>query len=606
MMEWTALTGLERKPISPYAHFARCLAEPTSGPRHLYPLRKNLGTAAWSEMISMKEFAALFGEFDDEIIDLLPENTINPARLPGRDRRGPPPPGTVFVGIIDDGFAFAHERFRLEQPGEAPLTRFDDLWLQGVPCDGRRDVPLGRRLTGPDIDELLARYRTGAGIDEDALYRDPAVGMIDFGRGGVEDEVQMLALARSHGTAVADAAAGYRPGRPRGRRVRILGVALPPRVTSDTLGVFTEPVVSLAIEHIYAHVEARRAEAIERWGEKVDYPLVINISLALTAGAKDGGSVLDRLIDEITNRRQGRAPVRFVLPAGNHRQWMTHAVLDAPGKVTWRLPPDDLTPSFVEIWGCREKPERPGFSVSLTPPGGGEGAPIPATPFGCVYLLTDGGESLAWAYRDWIGNQACGRERVVLVVPPTAGEGRRAFPGEWCIRVDAEAGIFDAPVNLYVQRDDTLPGGRRRGRQSYFVDPDYVDYDDEGRVVLRDDPGRPGVIRRSGTMNSLATSRAAIVVGGRFRQSRTEVAYGGLAEADITSDAPRWKRVSRLASSERSPWLEGVLAAGSRSGARQPIAGTSIACARVTRKLAKDLLFRYRADWRRWADGSVP
>jgi hypothetical protein len=306
--------------------------------------------------------------------------------------------------------------------------------------------------------------------------------------------------------------------------------------------------------------------------------------MALTGGPKDGSSLLDSFIKETMETHK---PLRYVLPAGNHRLSRIHAHFDAssqrPFETTWRLPPDDLTPSFLEIWGPpKQQRGSRGLGLELSLPG--SSAPLtPNLDFDTdnYQRLMAGSRELAWVYCQWVeAPDGRGRERITLVTFPTrAAQGRASPAGDWRIEIDpgSEPSL---PIEVYVQRDDTIGGFRRRGRQSYLVDPGYADRLPNGfrRLV---DRGEDSPVRRSGTISSFATGPAQVVVGGRYASSGRKVWYSGAPE-------PGGRAVSRFAASERSPVLRGILAAGSASGSRVAIGGTSIAAAQVTRELAND------------------
>ena len=63
-----------------------------------------------------------------------------------------PPP--VFMGVIDDGIAFANARFRLLVGGKH-RTRVQDWWMMGTPSN---------TLNAVDINALFDRYTDGNGV----------------------------------------------------------------------------------------------------------------------------------------------------------------------------------------------------------------------------------------------------------------------------------------------------------------------------------------------------------------------------------------------------------------------------------------------------------
>jgi hypothetical protein len=274
-------------------------------------------------------------------------------------RRLPHAHDRVIVAVIADGISFAHERFRSDTFG----SWIDFLWLQGADHDGANsDVPFGREFDRGQIETLFQghwRGKNGAFLDEEGLYRE--AGAMDIGTGAF----QSLARRAGHGKAIVDLATGFAAGS-KTRDRTFLGlpermgikpdaydlalVTLPQSVTADTLGTFAEISIIIALVRLLDHIEQR----CQRDGH--DYPVIVNLNFGLTAGPKDGTSLLDRFIDEINVARgHDRAPVQIVMPAGNHRLSQCHAVLTEPlsadaRALFWRLSPDDPTSSFLEIW----------------------------------------------------------------------------------------------------------------------------------------------------------------------------------------------------------------------------------------------------------------
>ncbi len=466
------------------------------------PLRRARAARAASEMdVRLAATGRLLGLDDWLIATRLPENVVNlEADSVPRWSEGDvllPPDGTVFAAVIDDGIGFANENFR-DPPGAdgLPRTRFDYVWLQGAPADRTQHLPFGREFDRTAIDDLLEAHSAGGTVDEIGLYR--SAGLIDFGR----EEVQSAGARASHGTGVLDRLAGRRAGRPvEDNDPVLIGISLPTQITQDTTGTFLEPVVIMAIKRIMERVGWLRQVA-EKRGTPRSYPVLINLSYALTAGPMDGTTPVDRFVAAVhAVQKDAGQNFAFVVPAGNHRQAQTHAQLAleraAPRGVTWRLLPDDRTPSFVEIWtrGSKEKPGAPTVRCNLLPPGS-EDAPaaLPEVQFGQYVDLRRDGRRLARAYYDWYptsseGEPERGRERIIVAVPPTVADtpDQEFIPsGDWRLSLS-----LDAPgpceVDLHVQRDDTPVGYRLRGRQSHFVDPSYEEYTDAGRSIEDDD-----------------------------------------------------------------------------------------------------------------------
>src|SRR4051812_27423325 len=105
-------------------------------------------------------------------------------------------PPAVFMGVIDDGIAFANARFRLLVGGKH-RTRVQDWWMMGAPSN---------TLNAVDINTLFDRYTDGNGVlNEELVYR--AAGLLDYTR----PDHKAVAWRVTHGTHVMDAACGYDP-----------------------------------------------------------------------------------------------------------------------------------------------------------------------------------------------------------------------------------------------------------------------------------------------------------------------------------------------------------------------------------------------------------
>src|SRR5216683_1789794 len=99
------------------------------------------------------------------------------------------PSNTVVMGIIDDGIAFAHERFRKIVGGKIE-SRVENWWLQDGPPSPATPpftdptppppppVPFGCELTRSQITGLLQNSVIAGDVDEDLVYRKAR--LIDF------------------------------------------------------------------------------------------------------------------------------------------------------------------------------------------------------------------------------------------------------------------------------------------------------------------------------------------------------------------------------------------------------------------------------------------
>ena len=110
-------------------------------------------------------------------------------------------PGPAIVGVIDDGIAFANQRFRTVLGGKLE-SRVEYWWLQDGVYQGP-PLPFGRELDKTGINKLLADCTHAGVVDEGELYRH--AGLTDFTRGGHKS----AAWREAHGAHVMDLACGY-------------------------------------------------------------------------------------------------------------------------------------------------------------------------------------------------------------------------------------------------------------------------------------------------------------------------------------------------------------------------------------------------------------
>jgi hypothetical protein len=506
---------------------------------------------------------------------------------------GAPENGTVVVGVIDDGFAFAHERFRLEDN----TTRVEYIWLQDGVCIGRGSpVPYGRECRKRDqglekgIDKLLKECTTDGFLDEDKLYR--LTGVVDFTRDGHK----AVARRAVHGTHVLDLACGFEPSDKRGDRP-IVCVQLPWRTTADTSGARLEPFVTDGIRYILA-----RADRIAEQRNCGPLPVVINFSYGIIAGPHDGKSALEDAIDRILAARKGRRSLEIVIPSGNSHLVRAHTEVSLAARpsrprargahsrdaieLAWRVLPDDRTSSFLEVWLPPFPADRTRrIEITITPPGGPASPPLGDEEDGKGWEWKPGNDVLCWVvYQTYLLNQ---RGRFFVALLPTAfldAPGDLAPSGVWTVKLQNVSLAKIASVHAWIQRDDTPFGYPIRGRQSYFDEACYVRFDAQGREV-EEDPAPPSChLRRTGLINAIATGNETIVAGGYLRRELRFARYsaGGTPAAAIRS--PDAALVS-----DDSKVLGGVLAAGSRSGSRVAFSGTSVAAPQLARWVADNL-----------------
>ncbi len=529
-----------------------------------------------------------------------------------------PAPDAVVVGIIDDGIALGHAQFR-----SGTRTRFLAAWNQTAAFDSANPgVPFGRVLHQTNIDAALTRATHDLQVDETAF--NAALGIANF-----HDTwgTRSTELAQAHGTQVADLAAGFAPDDPQGAKFPLLAVNLPNNFITGHSGNFLEFFVIQGIQWIVDQADAVWAAQVAagRSGFTRDrgFPIVINLSYGLSAGPKDGRMLIEKYMTQLLAARDPvKAPLRFVLPAGNDNLDRTNATIlldgDTPsGNLPWRIPPEDHTSSYIEVWlpdtsdmAWNEQPAHRHLPVmiDLVPPGGLPGPLTVETVFPGMTrdLLNDRGQVIARLYCKWshdgIINAAHGTKGrcvVVVCIAPTLNVegGVAAAPsGLWTLRL-RQFDRVTRRIAVRIQVDRPISRGSDPARQSYFDHPAYRVHDDAGRVLdTFDCAGRDqepeathGPVQRKGTINAIASAQGVIVVAGYRQSDRRPVPYSSTGGVDTPSPG-------FALPCETSPALGGILAAGSRSGSTSRIGGTSFASAQATRIVAQALFRREPSD----------
>ena len=525
---------------------------------------------------------------------------------------GADPENLVIIGVIDDAIQVAHERFR----NAAGESRVDAAWIQDaafVPGAGPQPGPgwplwrqFGRVLHRADISAAIAAH----GTDEDAMMAE--LGLI--ATPAEPYRPSPLRLLSSHGTHVADVAAGAAPDRNAVNR-RIMAVQLPIYATEDTSGACLPAAVISAGAFIFA-----KAAALSRAvGQPI--PVILNFSYGLSGGLRNGTDVMERALRAQAQRYQDAMNAAFsvpppsvtVLPAGNGNVGRNHAKGDAPAggqaalSSRFRIQPDDRSSSYAEIWASKSTSH---LAVTVTTPTGLSetfNIDLPADPPdpGAVtlendYVLAASGPTLdpsTIIARVSVDCPACYPAhgplpddrawRVLLSLAPTGAliQGRPTAPaGSWGI--DCVATGADAPLRAWLQRDTESLGFGIRGRQVYFEDMSYDAhlFDFMTDVAVADQVESP--VTRNGTVSGLAsrpdpapTGAEMISVGAMRWDIAGPTVYSAAGYApENTPDV--------LAPADTSRVLDGILGAANRGGAVVPQGGTSNAAPVVTRFLA--------------------
>lgn len=498
---------------------------------------------------------------------------------------------SVAIGVIDHAIAFANERFREKaragNGGAVERSRVRRLWIQDIERAGFAAggaVVFGRQLTDGDINKAIERSaaRTGV-VNESSVYAE--TGAVSFDRA----LHQATAWRAGHGTHVLDVAAGYDPADPAGANRPILAVQLPEAVTHETSGVTLASYVLQALRQIMHWADTIEAAPL---------PLVVNFSYGLYAGPKNGMHLIEREIARLVdhrNRMHPDKPTVVVVPSGNfYRERVTARLSLAPGEkqaLDWVILPDSGTPSFLEIWTERSG-SGPPVSVTLASPGGIAGPLAPPANGVCKVLVDDDNPVCAVTYDAEGGVTGSPLARVLVAVNPTRSFSRRtplAPSGCWTVTVE-NTSSRSRDIDLYIQRQDTVPGDEPPGRQSYFDHQDAFGRDEVKPEAGNLDSGDYDQllprcpIKHEGSLSALATHRGLVVVGAAMAARDSDQPQ----PARYTSSGPVKSRegpdFAAVADLDRAHL--GTIAAGTRSGSAVILTGTSIAAPQITRALA--------------------
>ena len=404
------------------------------------------------------------------------------------------PPTTHALGLVDFSIAFLNQRFRKADG----TTRFEMLWLQdrdvAHPPTYGQALGSGTLLLRADINAMIERHTLSDGrLDEAAAYAE----ILRLPRGLRNTHMQRF----GHGTAVLDQMSGAARGEL--DDVTLYGVDVPTEIITDTSGARLMPAMMVGITSMILFsffVERAR-------GQEAKHPLVLNASLSFTGAPSSprnpNAQMLVHLMSLFQTNATKHRDIKLTVPAGNHLQDQVHARADADTELQWVIPPDDRTPSVMEITQVGEQ-ALDLVSVTVTPPGSTPlTVPIPAVGSFCDLTNADG-HVIARLSRpsdpstpfiaDW-------PDHLVLKVRANAqlsGDAPLAPAGTWRVSVTGS----QCECLFWIRRDDTLAGFASSGRQSRFRDSTYRQFDGAGDYALND--LTVSNTRRDGTLSALA------------------------------------------------------------------------------------------------------
>jgi hypothetical protein len=498
------------------------------------------------------------------------------------------------LALIDDSLAVAHANL---QAAGRPRTAF--LWRQDGHGRGRHPVDLGygHELTAADIQAAMQACTNAEGVvDEAATYVE--LGLSVLGRSWPTGRVPFhaLDLPASHGTHVADIAAGPRTVAARvanlppdrdapptwdaandeASRCPLIAVQLDTRTVADTSGASMNVALMDALAYVLSRCDAR-AE------------IVANLSYGTQAGPHDGTSWLESAMDHLIGLSGGR--LQIAVAAGNSYQLRTHAnVCLAPGAsatLHWRVQPDDRTPSFLELW---IEEGRPGIRIEVTPPGG---AALPALSVGQSGIWRDGHRMpvATLIYPERVATGTRGTCALLALAPTFSFDAgvATADAGVWRVRLH-NTGSVAAVVDGTIERDDVVIASRTGARQSHFEDDPALAVGQQYDLdAFLDDPARATPVRRSGSFSSIAGGSRVVSVGANLLAEPTQWAHYSPTSPDPDAGRPGRPGVVKVPTTvqagDETRVLHGLTAAGSRSGQVVRLAGTSAAAPQIARRM---------------------
>ncbi len=521
----------------------------------------------------------------------------NPPSAQGTDLRPPAdsPVLAPIAAVVDDGIPFLAARFRRG----LDATRFLSVWLQ---TDERQvagaGVAGGLVLTAAEINRMLA-----VGEEQDQYRRINRRLLPVTERSSSNHRI-------SHGAHVLEIAAGADPADSRDpmRGVALLAVQLPPAAVADTSGRRNEGRIVQAVRWIM--LEALRAN--RGHGRS---PLVITLSLGSLAGPGGDSQFLANWLawEAAAWQRLTGCKMTLVCAYGNaHRQRLVARACvgrKAPMELTWRVLPDDHSPSFLELRCPKARAGK--VWLTLHPPGNR----VPPVTVGfdtaTARVISSAGGPVAAVYPMAEQHHAA----LLIALAPTArlDGGAVAPAGAWQVTLTTSGGK-DLVVTAKVQRDDTPAGYRRLGRQSWLDHPLAWDWDDQTRDWIKPWPGSigpqpqpPAPVSRQGTAaaHAGASDPSLLFVGSvkpriGYPDDRVSSLYsaegvsGSATETCQPGAAPHQTGESRgptgVALADDGSNLYGRLASGVLTGSTARISGTSVAAPAVARATVLALL----------------
>ena len=479
------------------------------------------------------------------------------------------------MAVIDDGCAFAHDHFR-KYTGTRWKSRVRGLWDQNP--GSNPTAAQGRAFSRAELESIVNAAGSAAEVDEEACYRSLSAG---FSATYATDYLLQLRKAASHGTHVLDlaagdpnplAGAGLGESNDPAAKADIFFVQLPHATVKDTSGGSLDVYVLLALAYLRSMNPQRK--------------IVVNLSYGSYGGPHDGNTLLERAMDAFASNS---SLAEIVVPAGNAYDARIHAAVKVEGgqtdSISIHVQPDSVTDTFVEFWYPSNIPgASETIEFEVIPPV--EGAESGRCELNSVHLWfrptpSDPAPVEPTAGVIHVKSPSSGTDKsmALLAIAPTAEvtpPRPRAPHGKWTVKIfNTSAQPHAVDVRAWVERDDASFGSGRSQAQADFLS-----------AGLGPSPGEPHAasdpIVRESNLNSIGHGEKTRVVGGYVARQERMAKYS----ASGPSIAPDTREHPDLVTPcEESEVLNGLLAAGNRTGIHFRMNGTSVASPVLARAL---------------------
>jgi len=516
------------------------------------------------------------------------------------------------VGVIDDGFGIFNTNFN-DSTGRSRIRYF---WNQNG------DTSISQKITASSNPVSVDQFEYGYELNHteiDAIRAKFGDVNLPAAESSAYKTMNYASVAgeASHGTHVLDCAAGTLDDTNakiwNDTAIIAVQVYKENELSSDTSGrwlgvsmldgiryildrVFRLPNF---IDSVFQNVIDSGTFQIGQASQTVVYrPVLINISYGNIAGPHNGSSILETAIDELIEKQRNTLyPLDIFVSSGNHKQSKCHSCVHIKAgksqELSWRVYPDDRTPSFMELWLPESMFDFDESSLELR-------VCAPNEHYDDAQVIKLGE---CWSLKNQNENSECvvvglpksknaagDRGMFLLATSSTFGnKNNAATPGVWKVFISNNSNA-SCEINAWIERDDGTLNAMIAGRQSHFEDSEHSDLDSLGFPLLKDVPLN-GRIRVEGTVNGIATGRNTNVVASKTVDDERLTYYSGIGTEPVSSGL--LSRQSSIRMPNLTMWADdsnvnpGTIASGTYSGSRITLSGTSVASALATREAVK-------------------